>query len=56
MNNNALIQLKVLTPSWADEVITPLAENFTNVKLLNTENSSVKATLETLRKYSDLKI
>ena len=48
--------VKVLTPSWADEVITPLAEKFKNTKLLNTDNSSVQATLKTLRKYSDLKV
>ncbi|MBU4030642.1 hypothetical protein KJ756_00510 [Patescibacteria group bacterium] len=48
--------MKVLAPPWADEVITKLAENFKNVKLLNTENSSVQATLETLRKYSDFKL
>ena len=46
----------VLTPSWADEVITKLAQNFTNIKLINTDNVTVKATLDTLRKYSDLKI
>ena len=48
--------VKVLAPSWADEVITKIAEKFKNVKLLNTENSSVQATLETLRKYSGLKL
>ncbi|MBU0620123.1 MAG: STAS-like domain-containing protein [Patescibacteria group bacterium] len=48
--------VKVLTPSWADEVITKLAERFKNVKLLNTKNSTVQATLETLREYSGLKI
>jgi len=48
--------VKVLTPSWADEVITPLAKKFKNIKLLNADNSSVQATLKTLRKYSDLKI
>lgn len=48
--------VKVLTPSWADEVITPLAKKFRNVKLLNTENVTVQATLKTLREYSDLKI
>ena len=48
--------VKVLTPSWADEVITKTAEEFKNVKLLNTENATVKATLKTLREYSDLKI
>ena len=48
--------VKVLTPSWADEVVTKLAERFKNVKLLNTENVTVEATLKTLREYSDLKI
>jgi len=48
--------VKVLTPSWADEVITKLAQEFPNIKLLNTQNSTVQATLKTLRKYSDLKI
>ncbi len=47
--------VKVLAPSWADEVITKIAEKFKNVKLLNTENSSVSATLETLRKYFESK-
>jgi hypothetical protein len=48
--------VKVLTPSWADEVITKIAERFKNVKLVNTENATVQATLKTLREYSDLKI
>ena len=48
--------VKVLTPSWADEVITPLAKKFKNIKLLNADNSSVQATLKTLREYSDLKV
>ncbi len=48
--------VEVLTPSWADEVITMLAERFKNIKLLNTENESVQATLKTLREYSGLKI
>lgn len=48
--------VKCLTPGWADEVVTPLAEKFSNVTLLNTENASVKATLKTLREYSGLKI
>lgn len=48
--------VKVLTPSWADEVITKLAQEFPNIKLLNTQNSTVQATLKTLRDYSDLKI
>lgn len=61
LKENELIEIdfegvKVLTPSWADEVITKLAEKFKNIKLLNTENSTVQATLETLREYSGLKI
>lgn len=48
--------VKVLSPGWADEVITKIAERFENVKLLNTENATVQATLKTLREYSDLKI
>ncbi|MCK5123488.1 MAG: STAS-like domain-containing protein [Candidatus Pacebacteria bacterium] len=48
--------VKVLAPSWADEVITKIDRGFENVKLLNTKNSSVQATLETLREYSELKI
>ena len=47
--------VKVLTPSWADEVITKLAEKFKNIKLVNTDNITVKRTLETLREYSGLK-
>ncbi len=46
--------VKVLTPSWADEVITPLAERHTNIRFLNTGNASVKATLQTLQKFSNL--
>ena len=61
VNEDELIEIdfsgvKVITPSWADEVITPLAKKFKNVKLLNTENATVQATLKTLREYSDLKI
>ena len=41
----------VLTPSWADEFLTPLKERFNNrVKLHNTDNSSVVATLAILGK------
>lgn len=61
LNEDEIIEIdfsgvKVLTPSWADEVIIPLAQKFKNTKLLNAENSSVQATLKTLREYSDLKI
>jgi len=41
----------VLTPSWADEFLTPLKERFPNrVKLQNTDNPSVVATLAILIK------
>ncbi|PIP27311.1 MAG: DUF4325 domain-containing protein [Candidatus Moranbacteria bacterium CG23_combo_of_CG06-09_8_20_14_all_39_10] len=48
--------VKALTPSWADEVVTKIAERFKNVTLLNAESMTVQATLKTLREYSDLKI
>lgn len=48
--------IKVMTPSWADEVITKLAAEFKNIKLLNAENPTVQTTLKTLREYSDLKV
>ena len=48
--------VKVLTPSWADEVVTKIAEKFPNVKLSHTENASVLATLKTLRQYSNLRV
>lgn len=39
--------VQVLTPSWADEFITPLlAERPGKVTLLPTDNASVKVTLE----------
>ncbi len=39
----------VLTPSWADEFLTPLREKFEDrVRLENTENASVQATLKIL--------
>jgi len=41
--------VEVLTPSWADEFITPLLEQFTNrVSLINTDNPSVKESLRIL--------
>lgn len=48
--------VKVLTPSWADEFVTKLAQQFSHVTLLNTDNSSVLATLKILRQYSGLKL
>lgn len=38
----------VLTPSWADEFLTPLKQKFKQVDLINTNNPSVKATLAIL--------
>jgi hypothetical protein len=39
----------VLTPSWADEFLTPLRNRFKDkIKLLNTTNASIQATLTTL--------
>jgi hypothetical protein len=41
----------VLTPSWADEFFTPLFEQYgARVILLPSDNSSVKATLEILKR------
>ncbi len=41
----------VLTPSWADEFLTPLRDRFhERVKLINTDNSSIKATFAILNK------
>lgn len=48
--------VKALTPSWADEVVTKIANRYKNTKLINAENATVQATLKTLREYSDLKI
>lgn len=43
----------VLTPSWADEFLTQLLIRFKDrVELRNTDNASVKATLEILAKDS----
>lgn len=39
------------TPSWGDEFLGPLLKRFSNyLKLKNTENPSVQATLELLEK------
>lgn len=39
----------VLTPSWADEFLTPLRDRFKDrVKLINTDNASIRATLAIL--------
>ncbi|MEA3398550.1 MAG: DUF4325 domain-containing protein [Patescibacteria group bacterium] len=47
--------VKVMGPSWADEVLTKIAEKYKNIELLNTENSSVQATLKTLEEFSGFK-
>ena len=36
----------VLSPSWADEFLTKLKEKYTKVEYQNTNNASVKASLE----------
>ena len=41
--------VKVLTPSWVDEVLTPLRERFKNITLVNTENKSVQLSLKTTK-------
>lgn len=42
--------VEVLSPSWADEFITPIKKEFgANLILLPSQNSSVKATLEMLK-------
>lgn len=45
--------VRVLTPSWADEFLTPIQKKFKNVQLINTSNASVQATLKTLEEFSD---
>ena len=43
--------VEVLSPSWADEFITPLKAQFgSRIKLLPSTNPTVKATLETILK------
>ena len=42
-------EIKVLTPSWADEFITGIKLEFSNtLEYINTENPSVRATLKTV--------
>ena len=51
---NVIIDFKevlVLTPSWADEFLTPLLSRFKDkVTLIHTDNASVHATLKILSK------
>jgi len=43
----------VLTPSWADEFLTPLYSRFNRrVKLVNADNPSVQASLAILGRHS----
>lgn len=44
--------VQALAPSWADEVLTKLKSEGRTIKLLNTENSSVQATIKTLQEFS----
>jgi hypothetical protein len=42
-------EVKVLTPSWADEFITGIKSQYQNtLQYINTENPSVKASLKTV--------
>jgi hypothetical protein len=42
-------EVKVLTPSWADEFITGIKSTYTNnLQYINTENPSVQASLKTV--------
>ncbi len=44
------------SPSWGDEFLKPLIESYNNkIILKNTENLSVKATLEILEKIGNIK-
>jgi len=50
-------EVLVLTPSWADEFLTPLRGRFgRSVTVKNTDNASVKATLEILDKNNQSSI
>ncbi|QQS61679.1 MAG: STAS-like domain-containing protein [Candidatus Moraniibacteriota bacterium] len=44
--------VKVLTPSWADEVLTPLRKQFPSSIFVSTINPTVQMTLKTLEEYS----
>lgn len=47
--------VKVLTPSWADEVITKIGEG-RELKAENASNPTVRSTLKTLAEYSGVEI
>jgi len=41
--------VNVLSPSWADEFLTPLLDRFgNNLRLIPSQNSSVKLTIQTI--------
>ena len=47
--------VKVFTPSWGDEFLTPLFKKFDkNLSLKNTENPSVKVTLDILEETNKI--
>ena len=60
VNSNEKIEVdfegvNVLTPSWADEFISPLIKKYKKrIELVNTENPSVQATLRTLKKAGSI--
>ena len=60
LNNNEEIQLdfsevKVLTPSWADEFISGIKKaHNNNMTFINTDNPSVKASLKTVLEPIDV--
>lgn len=48
--------VNTFSPSWGDEFLTPLLkERGKNLKLKNTDNPSVKATLEILEETNEVK-
>ena len=47
--------VRVLTPSWADEVITTLAKQYA-VRFEHVDNPTVQSTLQILVKYSGLRV
>ena len=48
--------VNVFTPSWGDEFLSPLLEEFGNrVFLKNTQNPSVKTTIELLEEIHKVK-
>jgi len=47
----------VLTPSWADEFLTPICQRFKKrIRLKNIDNPSIKATLLILNYFQDFEV